>query len=301
MEFEHIEHSNKRLFKSFLVRIGHRTHHLHSQLEIICVLEGSITVDIGLDSFHLNSGDTLLINRYQIHSFESLGNNILLICQINPEMFSENISNIFFTEYLLKRDISNKIIRLMSKMHLETKSNLPSGEFFISGTINLIIATLLDNIPHTIPEIHTTASRSEVSSRLRNIIKYIENNFQYKITLDDLSSHMHLSKYYLSHFIKDNLGIGFQDFLNNIRLTDALRHLFFTNEKISVISAKSGFSDIKYLNTLIRKKYNCTAFALRKSMPKYDFLMLKSSDNSLHLPFDIENAINLLKKNSFSV
>src|SRR5690606_12801028 len=116
------------------------------------------------------------------------------------------------------------------------------------------------------------------------------SNFQNKITLQELSAHMHLSKYYLSHFIKNNLGIGFQDFLNNIRLTNALRYLFFTNENISSIAVKSGFSDVKYLNALIRKKYNCTAFTLRKSMPKYDFFMSKSSESSLHLPFDVEKA-----------
>ncbi len=301
MEFEHIEHSNKRLFNSFLVRIGHRTHHLHSQLEIVCVLEGSITVEIGLDSYNLKSGDTLLINRYQIHSFESYGDNILLICQINPEMFPENMSDIYFNEFLLNNDISKKIISLMSKMHLETKSGFPSGEFYISGSINLILAILLDNLPHTIPELHASVSRSETSSRLRKIIKYIESNFHNKITLQELSAHMHLSKYYLSHFIKDNLGIGFQDFLNNIRLTNALRYLFFTNENISSIAVKSGFSDVKYLNGLIRKKYNCTAFTLRKSMPKYDFFMSKSSESSLHLPFDVEKAINLLKEFSFSI
>jgi len=301
MEFEHIEHSNKRLFNSFLVRIGHRTHHLHTQLEIICVLDGRITVDIGLDSFKLVAGDTLVINRYQIHSFESYGDNILLICQINPEMFPENMSDIYFTEYFPDIDISKKITGLMSKMHLETKSDLPSGEFYISGSINFILALLLDNLPHTIPEMHSWVSKSEVSARLRKIIKYIESNFQEKITLEELSAHMHLSKYYLSHFIKDNLGIGFQDFLSNIRLTNALRFLFFTNENISSIASKSGFSDVKYLNALIRKKYNCTALNLRKSMPRYDFVISKSSEKSMHLPFDVGRAVNLLENISFSI
>lgn len=301
MEFEQIEHSNKKLFKSFLVRIGHRTHHLHSQLEIVCVLDGRITIDIGLDSFNLEAGETLIINRYQIHSFESIGDNILLICQINPEIFTGVFHDIHFSEYKLNAGISKIVTSLMSRMHLETKSDLPSGDFYISGTVNFIIATLLDNLPYTILESNTLLTKSETSNRISGIIKYIENNYNGKITLEDLSNHLHLSRYYLSHFIKDTLGVGFQDFLNNIRLTNALRLIFFSKDKISVIAANSGFSDVKYLNALIRKKYGCTALTLRSSMPKYDYALTDSPAKSLHLPFDTQKATSLLKSNAFSI
>ena len=84
--------------------------------------------------------------------------------------------------------------------------------------------------------------------RLYRIIKYIYLNYDTKITLEDLANLEHLSSYYISHLIKDNLGLSFQNFLNYVRVEFAERFLAEGKLTLTQISEYCGFSSSAYFN-----------------------------------------------------
>ena len=51
------------------------------------------------------------------------------------------------------------------------------------------------------------------ASRISRIIQYIYAEHARRITLEELADMEHLSTFYLSHLIKENIGMSFRDFL----------------------------------------------------------------------------------------
>lgn len=102
--------------------------------------------------------------------------------------------------------------------------------------------------------------------RFYTINDYIQKNYHQKITLNELAKLVNISSYRLSHFIREVLGISLQEYITNIRLEKALDLLKNTSLPIQTIVSQCGFSDQKYLNQAIKKRFHITALSYRKIM-----------------------------------
>ena len=100
--------------------------------------------------------------------------------------------------------------------------------------------------------------------RLCRITRYIMLNYKEKISLDDISQLEHLSSYYLSHLIKENLSFNFQNFVNAIRLEFAEKLLVFSNMTLMQISQECGFSSPNYFNKCFSAWHGKTPAQYRK-------------------------------------
>lgn len=60
---------------------------------------------------------------------------------------------------------------------------------------------------------------------------------------------------YLSHFIRDNLGMTFQEYVSSVRFERALKLLRDTTMCLTDNSIVSGFSDVKYLSRMLEAKF----------------------------------------------
>ena len=101
-------------------------------------------------------------------------------------------------------------------------------------------------------------------NRIHLIVEYTYRHFKEKITLNHLSTLTKISVYRLSHFIKDAFGLSYREFLKNIRFEHALRLLKKTDQSISEIVSSCGFSDQKYLNQMMKQRFNMTTLQYRK-------------------------------------
>jgi len=299
MEFEYIEHRKGLPLKLFLVSIGHRSHHFHSDLEIIHVFQGNIQVHIGAKIYALKKGDFLIINPYEIHSFVSnienqKEQNILLILQINTNSIAiqNNIlSKIKFTDPFLS-DSLDKFRNLLYEMILESTIDSIHIDFLLRGYMFEFIAMLLKFARYEEIDQILLSSKIEANERIHFVINYVEKNFKSKILLEDIAAQLHISKYHLSHFIRQSLGINFQTYLNDVRLLHAIYLIFNTDKKILDIAYESGFSDHKYLNQLIKNLYGCTASNMRKFSDKLNISVPDASIGSIHLAFNVQEVLN---------
>ena len=72
------------------------------------------------------------------------------------------------------------------------------------------------------------------------------DNYNRKLTLNEIAEREHLSIYYLSHIIKEAAGLSFQDLLSYIRVEESEKLLLGTNKKIGTIAEETGFSAVRY-------------------------------------------------------
>ncbi|MBN2597129.1 AraC family transcriptional regulator [Labilibaculum sp.] len=101
------------------------------------------------------------------------------------------------------------------------------------------------------------------SERIERIYKYIQDNFQQKIKLEDAAALINMSVISFSRLIKQRTGKSFVEFVIEIRLGIATRLLIETNKSIAEICFDCGFNNISNFNRIFKKKQDCTPSEFR--------------------------------------
>lgn len=98
--------------------------------------------------------------------------------------------------------------------------------------------------------------------RLNEIMNYIQEHYL-TVTLDELAGHMHLSKPYLSKYIREKSGKTFGDIVKNVRLKKARTLLKTKNMTVENIADSVGYQNVEHFNRLFKKRYGITPVQYR--------------------------------------
>lgn len=98
-----------------------------------------------------------------------------------------------------------------------------------------------------------TPNTSEKRRDLQIIKGYLDQNYQKKITLDQLSEMFYINKFYLSKIFSEQYGVTINRYLLELRITQAKRLLRFTSLPIEKIAVECGIPDSNYFARIFRK------------------------------------------------
>ena len=99
--------------------------------------------------------------------------------------------------------------------------------------------------------------------RIVEIMRYVQANYK-SVTLDELSENFHLSKPYLSKYIKEHTGATFQEAVKKARMKKARAMLKETNQTVESIAANVGYETVEHFNRLFKKTYQMTPVQFRR-------------------------------------
>ena len=232
--------------------------HFHDDMEVVYVLDGSITLRNGYYTYNLKQGDVYILNDREMHSFESTGeDNMVMMLQMDLSYFSryyDNLKNNFFvTEMEDDSDESLDILRgILARIMMEVLQKGYGYEHKVIESTHNLIACLMSDFRYFVME--DGKFKNEVKNkgnkilagRLNRITDYMYDNYNRKLTLSEIAEREHLSVYYLSHVIKESTGLSFQDLLSYIRVEESEKLLLGTNKKIGTIAEETGFSAVRY-------------------------------------------------------
>jgi AraC-like DNA-binding protein len=247
--------------------------HWHNSIEILYVLKGTLTVTIGSDKYDLIEKDLEIINMDEAHNIVSNDkDNRVLMFHIDPYFFEKYYSDIenmfFFTNTTDDRaQESNKYDALrifLSKITCEAIQKQDNYDEEIETILIDLLYHLINNFHYLMYENEDLKEKEEQLERYHRISKYIFNNYNDNITLQDIAKKEFLSTDYLSHGIKDVTGSSFTDLLNSNRIEEALKLLLDTDKTISEISEEVGFSHTRYFNKHFKFHYKYTPLQYRK-------------------------------------
>lgn len=258
--------------KAIILRIDEIDLHSHNEFEFIFVLEGSIDVYIENEVYSLKESDVILINAYEIHSIKQIEEkNMILVLKVDPDFYNDcfpRFKNLRFHCKSIPYDSLEiekfDIIRsYISNIALNIIKKNKGYELMVGSYLYLLGDHLLNNYSHEVVDIKKHDNNRDIT-RINNIINYINKNLSRNITLKEIAEKYHLNYHFLSHFIKDKIGMSFQEYLNKIRLDRAENMLANSNSNISDIAISTGFSSTSYFNKLFKKKYKCSPSEYRE-------------------------------------
>ena len=88
------------------------------------------------------------------------------------------------------------------------------------------------------------------------------------MTLEKLASILHLTPQYISKIFKDNIGIGFKDYLVQLRLEHAKTLIKNTDKNLLIIGNECGFPNNKSFIYYFKQQYNITPSQYKKQRKK---------------------------------
>lgn len=125
--------------------------------------------------------------------------------------------------------------------------------------IKASIEALVSATNKLLEEKHITEGREE---RIIDIMNYIQNNYK-DVSLDDLVEKFHLTKPYLSKYIKMQSGLTFQDLVKDARMKKAKILLKESTQTVKNIATIVGYENVEHFNRLFKKTYGITPIQYR--------------------------------------
>lgn len=89
---------------------------------------------------------------------------------------------------------------------------------------------------------------------IQKSVTYMRKHHQESLSLTEISHVIGISSSYFSHLFKQQTGKNYVEYLNEIRLEEAVKELRGTDEKIAVISQRHGFQNLEYFSRFFKRK-----------------------------------------------
>lgn len=281
---EQTQHLEGLPINVFTKRVEKEYFHFHDDLEIILVLRGSIDIKIGYLTSRKTKGDLIIIDSEDLHSiYKTDEDNLLLFVHIDLHHYKQQYPYIDFMIFacesfvsdsiFIKSNIEKKVRQLRKhvvKIMLENSEKKSGYKNRIKELLDAFVLLLINDFQYFFIEdnefkYNEKSQQNKLSfDRIYRIIMYIYKNYNSKVTLHDIAEHEYLSTYYVSHMIKNTTGLGFQEFLNFVRVGYAEILLLSTEKTITEIAFDCGFSSIKYFNKYFEKWYQYKPNAYRQ-------------------------------------
>ncbi|AHC15742.1 response regulator transcription factor [Salinispira pacifica] len=129
------------------------------------------------------------------------------------------------------------------------------------------VAALDDAVIREFRRIARMYSRKMDSNPLiRQVLLYIDENFQRQFSLEEAALHCNVSPQHLSRSFSSHMGISFVDYLTQMRVQEGIRLMKQGKQNISEVARLCGYSDPNYFSRIFKKVHGSTPSAFIQSL-----------------------------------
>lgn len=93
---------------------------------------------------------------------------------------------------------------------------------------------------------------------IKKLLAYVQENYDKKITMGDLSMYLNYSETFLIRKFKSELKMNFSKYLNRFRIQKAIGMMKNTDKNMYNIASDCGFNEYKYFNIVFKKNIGCS-------------------------------------------
>ena len=236
--------------------------HLHRELELICILEGEVVAYADSVRCELHAGDLFLTFPNQIHSYEKLTPETHVGFIFKPDLLPEMMET--FTmgtprSPVIRGGAYDPQLRALIDALTDTREQLGTSHLpeLRRGYLLALCAQLLPRM--TIVKLPVGDSET-----LRTIVSFCTQNYAENLSLSLLEEKLHLNKYYISHLFSGRLGMGFNDYINSLRISEACRYLLNSDNSITEIGSLVGFNTPRTFNRAFVRQMGMSPTEYRK-------------------------------------
>lgn len=245
--------------------------HWHPEIEITYVQKGTMCYKVNHMVYHLKEGDIVFNNSGALHSGTMENQKD---CAYIPVTFDSRLIYGFFQSTVNSKYVDPVIQDSMLPAICIDQSELwhkPFREYLLRiidldekkpDFYELDITICLQSmwrllLEHITYEPQASRENSLEYDRIKKILSYIEENYQNKITLNDIAGHIHLCESECTRLFKRHMNTTLFAFLQEYRIERSLEFLQ-DDQPVSAVADKAGFSDPNYYSKVFAKIKGCS-------------------------------------------
>ena len=202
--------------------------HRHNYVEMMYVVQGSITHYIEGKELVLHKGDVLMLNQHVSHAIKR-------------------------AEY---EDIGINLMENMIESMLHAHQNEDIVNQYSMGLVFLYLMNHLENLSHN-------SSIDYKETIVQAVLEYINSDCK-NANLSKIAEDTHQSMTVLSKLIKQKTGYKFQELLQRRRFQKAVYLLMETELTVEDIALEVGYENQSYFYRQFQKRYGMTPAKYRK-------------------------------------
>lgn len=255
--------------------------HWHDEMEIIYVKEGQLHVSIEGEDFYGKEGDVFFVNPRELHLMGAKDFQVKYYTLIFPlefisfqtmdELEIRLLGPLRSNKLVLPHMITDEKIRKDIAENLDVITKINEG---ISGRNRVKTSIELHHIKTRIKLLeifqilYEMSLLEEVNSSAqgdtqREMLMFIQSNFDKKITLAMLADEFHLSEKYVSRYFVEHFRIPFSNYVNHIRLSQAKKLLETTDLAVTEVALSCGFQNVSYFIRSFKSSYGVSPLKYR--------------------------------------
>lgn len=244
------------------------TYCYHDFYEIELYFSGSGTHYINTVPYNVNKGYFFLLfpGDYHCYSLKSeerlIMYNLKFTGKISNKMIISEIANFTrpYSVYLSDEDLE------AVKYEIILLNRLLISDRYNHDYINNIVERICIIMKNNLNKYKTHENINDRYTPFNNVIEYINENYNQKITSVDMAQKLNLSENYFGVYFKNHTGMCLNEYINRVRLYHASLMLNSTNLSIKEISHTTGYNSPEYFARCFIKSYGISPLKFRFNM-----------------------------------
>ena len=235
--------------------------HWHKEIELDYIAEGKLTVFKNGEEYSLSKGDIFLFNSGEIHQITPENDNVRTL--------SLHLSNDFVKKFESQLDMRSFVVVPGSRAEQEIKEQMILLSYGTLSTLQQYAVIM--NILHVLFERClrerqiSLYGNCKVSFRNAKLaMEYIEEHYREELNLNVMAELVGLNPIYFSKYFKDSTGMGFNAYVNSVRMKHALEDLMAENMSIADAASYNGFPNVKSFENACKRSYGVTPLQFKK-------------------------------------
>lgn len=220
--------------------------HFHRSVEILYVLSGEKTVEVGGETLLLSPRDMLVCAPYLTHAYAPNQNGEQFVLTV-PTQYCEAFEKACeraLPATAVYHDTDGELLPVFERLHD------CGNDILFTGFINLLLGVFLQHVPLV------KTQKNKERTLVERIVEYIDAQYAEDITLHTLARRFGYSPNYFSSLFKRHFRIGLPAYLNGVRVRKSVKLL--PTHHISSIYALCGFHNSQQYFLHFKKTYGCT-------------------------------------------
>lgn len=227
--------------------------HYHNACEIVYYWRGNVEFFVGDQAYVAGPGDVIFVNTFEIHNripSDKFTERTLLIYRPSFLELATGVPDVF--EILDAKLGGCRHITLPDALRADVERILRAmlaafegGGAYAPVYLRAYLTIFLTAIAEHLGSLRDRGFRpGGGNTRLRDLIQFIREHLDARLTLEAIARHFRTNKYYLCRYFKKHTGLSVMDYVNRMRIVNAEKLIVQNSHSITDIGLMVGFSNI---------------------------------------------------------
>lgn len=229
----------------------------HEEIELLYCTKGEGQIICDGVEYNVSSGDLVVINTNELHRTFSKTKFEYYCLIVDTDFLAANqihIAEIEFENIVRSRQAEALFEKIVEEIDSKSAYRLAAVR---AGILNLVIFLARNHAATR--KVHFASDEN-----IKLAIGYLTSNYQKKLTLEQLSREVGLSKCHFAREFKRATGMTVVTYLNTIRCRNARKLLLKQKYSISEIAIRCGFESSSYFTKTYKSIMGCLPSEVRR-------------------------------------